>query len=101
MHRHPSVPLALALTTGLLAPVAALPVATAGAVGYAPVPGISAGSSGTPTATPVSLSTGQTEDSASLPVTGTDLGLVVGAGVVLILAGGALRLTTGRGPRAR
>jgi hypothetical protein len=100
MPRRRTLPIALALTAGLMAPVAVLPVGSAAAVGYAPVPGVTAGPGpSAPTAIPVS--TGPVEDAASLPVTGTDLGLVVGAGVILLLAGAALRVTAGRGPRAR
>jgi hypothetical protein len=116
MQRPISLPTTLAITALAAVPLTGAFTAAAGAVGYEPVPGVPSGAPpspepaglpnpvvpSSPSNVPVSTVAPPAEaDAASLPFTGLEAGLVVGAGVLLLGAGGVLRLATRRDPDAR
>ena len=79
----------------MIAAVLALPATAVAADGYTNVPGVTQEAAGTPegSAPAAVASAGSPSDTGILPFTGLELGLMFGAGVVLLGTGVALRRT--------
>ncbi len=78
----------------MIAAVLALPATAVAADGYTNVPGVTQEAAPDGSASPAAVaSAGSPSDSGLLPFTGLELGLMFGAGVVLLGTGVALRRT--------